>query len=144
MTKQKPILTQKQYNFCSSYIKNGFNAYQAAIEAGYSHNYANVKSALLLKHPVIKERITRAYDKAELQLGMDWQWKLKKLQRVIDAFIPDDLGKKLNTFETGIALKAIAELNKMHGDYAPDKRISMTVDATQGKLLEARKQYKEY
>jgi phage terminase small subunit len=144
MTKQRTILTQKQYNFCSSYIKNGFNAYQAAINAGYSHNYANVKAPMLLQHPIIKQRIEKAYTKAEDQLGMDWQWKLRKLKRVIDTFIPDDDTTKLNTFETGIALKAIAELNKMHGDYAPDKRISMTVDATQSKLLEARKQYKEY
>ena len=144
MSKQRPLLTQKQFDFCSSYIKNGFNAYQAALSAGYTHNYANVKAPLLLQHPIIKARIEKAYDKTENQLGLDWQWKLKKLQRVINEFIPDDSTKRLNTFETGIALKAIAELNKMHGDYAPDKRISMTVDATQSKLLEARQQYKEY
>ena len=144
MRKNHNLLTQKQYNFCSSYIKNGFNAYQAAIEAGYSHHYANTKAPMLLKLEPIKERIEKAYQVAEDKLGISWQWKLKKLKRVIEAYIPDDPEANLNTFETTVGLKALAELNKMQGDYAPDKRISMTVDATQGRLLEARKQYKDY
>lgn len=144
MTKPLKPLTQMQYNFCSNYIKNGFNVKQAALDAGYSDYYARTKANYLIEIPSIRTRVERAYQKAESNLGMDWQWKLKKLKRVIDAYIPDEGEIALNTFETSVAIKALAELNKMQGDYAPDKRISMTVDATQGRLIEARKQYKDY
>ena len=136
--------TQMQHDFCSAYIKNGFNAKQAALTAGYSHSYAHVKAIQLLDKPEIKARVESAYKMAERKLGLDWEWKLKKLKRIITEIIPDDETSPIKLGAVREAIKAIAELNKMAGDYAPEKRLSMTVDATQHKLDEVKKQYKEY
>ncbi len=46
-------LTPKQQKFADEYIKSG-NAYQAAIEAGYSRNYAKAQSSKLLENVGIK------------------------------------------------------------------------------------------
>ena len=42
-----------------------------------------------------------------------------------------------------LALKAIAELNKMQGHYLPTQSLKVTVDATKDKLLEAKRVYDE-
>ncbi|WP_257593927.1 terminase small subunit [Lactiplantibacillus plantarum] len=52
----KRKLTPKQQRFADEYIKSG-NAYQAAIEAGYSHNYAKAQSSKLLENVGIKSYI---------------------------------------------------------------------------------------
>lgn len=144
MTKLKLYLTPKQFAFTSAYIENGFNATQAAISAGYSKHYAISKASDLLSQPVIKKRIETAFQRSEDKLGITWDWKLRKLKRVVNAFIPDDESLKLETMKVKTGLTALAELNKMSGDYAPDKRISMTVDATQDKLTQALLSYSEF
>ena len=53
MSKQ---LTPQQAKFCSYYIETG-NAYQSAIDAGYSKSTANNATALLVKNRGIAERI---------------------------------------------------------------------------------------
>ncbi|MCU5745891.1 terminase small subunit [Staphylococcus sp. SQ8-PEA] len=49
-------LTLKQQLFADEYIRTG-NAYQSAINAGYSHNYANKNSSKLLGNVGIKSYI---------------------------------------------------------------------------------------
>lgn len=52
----KRKLTPKQKRFADEYIKSS-NAYQAAIEAGYSCNYAKAQSSKLLENVGIKSYI---------------------------------------------------------------------------------------
>ena len=141
-------LTQKQYDFTLNYIKNGFNAYQAALDAGYSASYAKFKSHTLIHNPVINQRVTKAYQTIEMQqmktLCMSIQDKAKVLDRIIRAVIPLDETEPVKLDYMKDAIRAISELNKMAGDYAPDKRLSITVDATKEKLKEVRKIYDEY
>ena len=130
-----------QYAFCSAYIRNGFVIKDAAIEAGYSPLVASTQAYKLLQNPAIKQAVSKAIVKAENRLGLTFEWKLKKLKTVIDSIIPDNDFKPSK--HTKIALQAISELNKMHGDYAPDKHLRLTVDATQDKLEQARLEYKD-
>lgn len=143
MDKLKP-LTEKQYSFVTNYIKNGFNAYQAARDAGYSEYFARTKTLTLVEHPNIKHRIEKAFQKVEQRIEVSFDWRINKLKRLIDAIIPDDTTKAINVRQGKTAIAAMAELNKMFGDYAPDKRLSVTVDATKERLQEARRQYEEY
>lgn len=138
------VITNMQSHFISSYITNGFNATQACRDAGYSEIYAKTRSISLLDKPAIKKQIAKAFDRAEHRLTLTWEWKLNILRRIIVSIIPEDETLPIKTEHIKSAIAAIAELNKMHGDYAPEKRLSMTVDATQSKLLEARLEYKEY
>jgi phage terminase small subunit len=135
-------LTTKQSNFVSHYICNGMNPYQAAIDAGYSKTYARVKSYDLIQQPHIQSRLEQAFNKVEIRLDVSFDWRLNKLKRLIDEIIPDN--DNIIMSQSKIAIQAIAEINKMYGDYAPDKRLTLNVDTTKDKLIEARRQYEEY
>ncbi len=141
-------LTQKQYDFTLNYIKNGFNAYQAAIDAGYSETFSRIKAPSLIHNPIIHARVTKAYQAVEMQqmkaLCMSISDKAKVLDRIIRAVVPLDESEPVNMKYASEAIKAVQELNKMSGDYAPDKRLSITVDATKEKLKEVRRVYDEY
>ena len=50
-------LRLKQEIFCVKYVANGFNATQAAIEAGYSKKTAHVQGPRLLENVVIQNKI---------------------------------------------------------------------------------------
>lgn len=136
-----------QYSFCSEYIKNGFNAYQAAVTAGYSERYALTQTKKLIQNPSIHDRLTKAYAKAEdkmvSQLGITFVDKANILLRIINDIIPQDGSEPKRKYYKD-AIKAMSELNKMQGDYAPDKRMNMTINATLDKLSDARKAYDEY
>lgn len=150
MYKPKDIkpLTQQHHDFTNEYIKNGFNAYRAALKVGYSYNMAKDHSYELTRHPLIAKKIDRAVAKVEAkqvkELSITWEWKLKKLKRVINEFIPDDKTIPLKKDDVKVGLAAIAEHNKMVGEYAPERRLSVNVDATKDKLKEAKKVYDEF
>lgn len=141
-------LTDKQYQFVTNYIQNGFNAKQAALKAGYSLSYANVKAPKLIDHPAIKARLQKAYQDVEMKLQKELRIsisdKARALLRIIEDVIPLDPTQEPRRDYYKDAIRAISELNKMQGDYAPEKRLSMTVDATKEKLIDARRQYEEY
>ena len=139
-------LTQMQHNFVINYIKNGFNAYQAAVQAGYSEHVANTQTQYLVSNPVIKDRIAKAYDKIDTklmkELRITMEDKMKVLSRIIYDIVPEDDEPKRSLYK--VAISAMTELNKMQGDYAPDKRLSVTVDATKERLAEVKRQYEEF
>jgi phage terminase small subunit len=51
-------MTPKQYKFCESFVKTG-TSYSAALEAGYSKQYAKSKSSKLLDNPEVVAEIQR-------------------------------------------------------------------------------------
>lgn len=140
-------LTQMQFKFVREYISNGCNGYQAAIKAGYSETYARIQTHQLINKPHIRERIIKAYERMnerqDKAIFMSLQERCKILNQIIYDIIPQD-GSEPKRTHYKVALSAIAELNKMSGDYAPDKRLTLNVDATKDKLVEARRQYEEY
>ena len=137
-------LTELQYKFAHLYIANGFNAYDAALEAGYSETFARISSHKLPVNPRIQKRITEITSDERSCLGLSWEYKAGKLKKVIDRYIPDDDNIDMKKEEVKVALLAIAELNKMQGDYAPDKKLSVNMDITKEKLAEAKRVYEEY
>ncbi len=58
----KKELTDKQKLFCSEYLKNEFNATQAAIKAGYSEDTAGVIGYENLKKPYLRDYIDKEID----------------------------------------------------------------------------------
>lgn len=75
-------MTEKQKKFCDFYIKYG-NAQQAAIEAGYSKNYARAQSYKLLDNVGVKKRIERKLEKLESARLADADEVLKYLTSVM-------------------------------------------------------------
>jgi hypothetical protein len=140
-------LTDKQQKFVSNYVSNGFNASQAARDAGYSDKAASSKTThMVTKHPMIRDRIARAYEtistELEIELGVTMADKMRVLSRIIYEIVPID--GAIDKPHLPQALKAMVELSKMQGHYAPDRRLSVTVDATKERMLEAQRVYEEY
>lgn len=140
-------LSDKQQSFVLNYLKNGFNMRCAAREAGYSEAFVAHKAHTLIENPEIYNRVVVAYKQYEMkqmkEIMITIEERVKILQSIIYDIVPKNGDEpKRNLYK--VALQAVSELNKMAGDYAPDKRLSVTVDATQGKLKDARKQYDEF
>mgnify|MGYP003344571699 CR=1 FL=1 len=53
-------MTQKQYDFCVHYIKNGFNSYQAALSAGYNKKHALAQSYQFCEKTAVKPFLRRS------------------------------------------------------------------------------------
>lgn len=141
-------LSDREKRFVTNYINSGGNAYQSLIQAGYTHNTANVNAKKILSRPNIGSTIVKAYNSLEKQfdrkLGLTLSWRLKKLKRIIDDIVPDDESKPISRKYAGTAIHALQEVSRLYGDYAPGKILALNVDATREKLHEVRKQYKEY
>lgn len=60
-------MTDKQVAFVKHYLSNNYNAYQAALSAGYSEATAQSKGSEFLKHPLIKEAISQELSERSLQ-----------------------------------------------------------------------------
>jgi transposase len=146
MKDAKP-LTEREQLFVTHYLSNGYSARAAAKSAGYSDSSCDSHAHHILDKEHIKQRISNAYRKVEArnakELCMSIEAKAKLLTQIIYDIIPQDGSPPKREYYKD-ALKAISEMNKMSGDYAPDKRLSVTVDATKDKLIEAKKVYEEY
>jgi terminase small subunit-like protein len=140
-------LTERQHNFTLNYIKNGFNAYQAAMDAGYSPLFSRTRASTMINHPIILDQVTKAHQKMQVErmneLSITLADKAKMLMRIIEDIIPSDGSEPKRQYYKD-ALKAINELNKMAGHHAPDRKLSINVDTTKERMIEARKQYEEY
>ena len=98
-------LTNKQEKFCINYLLNN-NATEAAIKAGYSKDTAVVIASQNLTKLNVKERIKELRDKTESAKIMSVQERREMLTLIA-------------RFGGKLSIPAIAELNKMGGDYAP-------------------------
>jgi len=105
---------------------------ELAIEAGYSKKGASVQATTVLHKPQVVEYISQRQaemlveTKEAQQITFDY--KVRKLAKIIERCIIDQddseplTMSKTNAYRVGIA--AIAELNKMQGHYAADKRVT--------------------
>lgn len=60
-------LTDRQEKFCKEFAASG-NAYQSAIAAGYSENYARSRASFLLENVGVKKRLAELYKKHDEDL----------------------------------------------------------------------------
>ncbi len=110
-------LTPKQDAFIKSYLLNGGNATQAAIDAGYSEKTAQVIGSENLLKPIIKKAIEEHQKHENNSFIWSKEEKLKKLDKIIDKAMSDDPEKGMINMQSAIA--AMKEHNLMQGDNAP-------------------------
>ena len=135
--KYKPReLTEQQLVFCEAYLAGETQTYSAVL-AGYKSPKRAGSSLLMCK------RIITYLDKRQSQLSkvpITFEDKAERLMHVVSEAIPlnSELTKQVDT-----GIKAIAELNKMQGHYAPAQVQTVQVDATLEDIRNARQQYKQ-
>lgn len=118
-------LTMKQLKFCEAYIENGGDSRKAAIEAGYAESSASVSANYQLNQPNIQKFLKSKMKPVEKKIGITFEWKMKKLKKIVDNKIPDD---SEIIEDASVAIQAIAEMNRMQGDYAPTKSINANLN----------------
>lgn len=106
-------LTPKQKAFADNYIKNGGNAEKAALDAGYSKNYAKAQSYKMLDNVGISTYIAERQEEIEKQNGHDIMTLTEIQER------RSRIGKGLEVDSFGFAadfssqLKAMSDLEKI-------------------------------
>lgn len=132
-------LSDRQIKFCKYYLSNGFKAEKAALEAGYTKVSAKQADKLLLTNPNVKRYLQPFITKAVVKLKAEdkevesiFDKTLRKLQKVINKGIPDDIEdqERMDVDGVRVALSAISEQNKMLGHLAPTKSQNVNVNVS--------------
>jgi phage terminase small subunit len=79
--KRKPVPSARQDKFIEEYLKSR-NATQAALAAGYSQNGASSRGAILMRNPVVIEKINRQTRKVAERAQVDAEWVISQLMQV--------------------------------------------------------------
>jgi hypothetical protein len=119
-------LTQKQLTFLNMYLKSGDKRYSIAY-AGFPVKNALAAANRILVKPPAQEYLAKAREKAAQVVRWEFDAKIKKLKQIALVAMPDS-AKDFKGKSPDIAIRAIAEANKMQGDYSPEKRVNMNID----------------
>lgn len=109
-------MNPKQKKFCDEYLKNGGNATQAAIKAGYSKKTANRIASENLSKLDIKNYIQERSKKLEEEFHYSIQEHFKDLQEV--AALAKEQGN------LAVVLKSIELQGKVVGHYVEKKQVN--------------------
>lgn len=125
---------KKRRQFALEYMSRGGATVEgsgpaAAIACGYSEKSAHVTSSRLLKDKRVQDFIRSHAQKVEKAAGASYEWKVLKLKEIVDLCMTG-IQERDNFFKSTEVIAAIAELNKMAGDYAPTKVESKSLSVT--------------
>ena len=113
----RPTLNARQLLFVQFYaISHDLKG--AIIKAGYSEKNWDSQSSKLMRHPVVLNEIKLLESKINNKASVTVDWIINKLKEHAECDDKD------------VSIKAIAELNKMAGNYAPTKNINLNLDMT--------------
>ena len=125
-------LTDKQKLFCNYYMQS-FNAYQAAIKAGYSKNYAISQSYKLLENVGIKKYLNQLKEQQKSEFLLSQERILNKHSQIafsdINDYINADGTLKENTDGTLIK-KITVKTSKVEieGTYKENSTVSIELE----------------
>ena len=125
-------LTDKQRLFCHYYMQS-FNAYQAAIKAGYSENYARVDIYRLLEKPSIKLYLNKLKEQQKSEFLLSQERILNRHSQIafsdINDYINADGTLKENTDGTLIKKITIKTSKvEIEGAYKENSTVSIELE----------------
>ena len=124
-------LTPKQQRFVEEYCKNGFNATQAAIKAGYSEKTARSQGQRLLTNVDVDNALSKHKDKVSKKALCDTEWVVKRLMEEAQGYGEDTTASARTS-----ALKALAEFT---GGFDANKHKHEVVQVTHEQWIESLK-----
>ncbi len=122
MMTSKPLKNARHEKFVLNLVK-GMTQTQAAIEAGYKSSRARITGAnLATKSNIIARREALQFlDKKDTVMTVT-----ERKERL--SFLAQEANPGKFGYQRQPNITAIAELNKMGGDYAPEKHLNLNVD----------------
>ena len=135
-----PLLPQQQRML--SFILQGDNYTQAYRKAGYtSDEYAGRAAFILVSRNPLKAHLEYFMRQAAKEITV--HWKALKLRQIIEnALQTPDEEEVISRYDGELAVKAIAELNKMQGDYAASVTQVNNIHASIQDVRNAKLEYK--
>ena len=125
-----PPLTMRQQKMLNHFLQYG-EATEAYRQSGYGGKYPNRSAFNLINRNPLKAHIE--YYKKKTSEVLDATWIADRLKAIV----------LKNEFENGdTAIKALSELNKMQGNYAPEKTQNVNMEADWIDVRNARLSYK--
>ena len=124
-------LTIKQQKFADEYVISG-NAYQSAIKAGYSHNYARAQASKLLENVGVKSYIDKQLAKLQSEKVADQQEVMEFLTSILRGEITEPMAvldgdgyqKVIDVIPSAQARRSAAELiGKRYGMWTDKQEI---------------------
>ena len=139
---KKRKLNKKQLLFVNHYVEQGFEfPAKALLKAGYQTENADQMANRLLSTPHVAEYVERLRNKlaneVEEKTNISFFYVTTKLQQLIekssssldeDSTESVEMREKWRKTNSDIILRAVAEINKMFGYYAPEKSQSVNVN----------------
>ena len=114
-------LSTKQRLFCEYYLNNGYNATQAASDAGYSKISAKEIGRENLTKPLIQKYMSNRMEEVFEKIGAGIDWRADMLKKTAEASYEGRASKDGRVNANGV-VSSISEMNKMAGAYAPEKK----------------------
>lgn len=120
-------LTLKQKKFADEYIISG-NAYQSAVSAGYSNNYAKAQSSKLLENVGIKSYIDEKMKELEDKAVASQQEVLEYLTRVMRGEEKESVLVNSGDFKQEVREIAVGAKDRIKAAELIGKRYSLWTD----------------
>ena len=120
-------LTIKQKKFADEYIISG-NAYQSAINAGYSDNYAKAQSSKMLENVGIKSYIEERMKELDEESIADQKEVLQYLTRVMRGKETEEVLASVGNFEQEIKNISVGAKDRIKAAELIGKRYSLWTD----------------
>lgn len=140
-------LTQRQVSFFNNMIdqmkRNGeVQPTKAAIDAGYSAKSAHVIASRLLRTEHGQQYLQSLHSESKSSAIASLDWVMDKLTNMANLDIQKD--GQPNYQASQCVLKAVAEINKIKGYYAPDKKVNLNMTMDDVDLARAKSLAKKY
>jgi len=124
MIKRLHKLSDEEKYICQKYVDNDRDEVLTAKEV----NKALATFKQIIAKPKCQTWISYRSLEREKKSKLDYNYKIYKLKRVIDDFIPDAPDQALECKQVAVALSAISESNKMQGHYSAEKILTANVN----------------
>ena len=112
-------LTLKQERFAKEYVRNGGNATQAAIAAGYAARSAEMTGSRTIRNDKVLQAIAAERKVVEGPDERRWKKAERAMEQALDDYAEADADERPEARRA--ALTAVRELAKCLGKYAPEK-----------------------
>lgn len=123
----KAVLSVRDINFLDALMKHNGNVSKAADEVGYNPKHGDVLAKRVFANPEAQVYITAQHEKTAAEFRWTYEEKMQTLKRITELAVPATAESIKDTLP-GAAIQAIAESNKMQGDYSAEKRVNVNVN----------------
>jgi phage terminase small subunit len=134
--------------FVENYLKTG-NASKAYAMINPDAKNPDDNAMQLLKRKSVQELIMKAQSQSIANIQVTFDEKVNHLMAIIvrcmkENEIDEESGIIIEHFKPEVVIRAIAELNKMQGHYAPEKHVVVNIEGTVDKIRELKIEYDKY